>query len=89
MENLTISLTKQLGFDLKQTKDEAESNRRAKVGQSFIEKKPTNSLAEMKVPSSPVMHAFGPQQPFGKHPGRSSAMSASVVVPGLMLGQEK
>ena len=37
MENLTLSLTKQLGFDLKQTKEEAESKRRANIGSSFVE----------------------------------------------------
>jgi hypothetical protein len=33
------------------------------------------------------MHAFGPQQPLGKHPGRNAVMSASVVVPGLAAGR--
>lgn len=32
MESLTVSLTKKLGLDLRQTKEEAETRRRANVG---------------------------------------------------------
>jgi hypothetical protein len=83
MENLTLSLTKQLGFELTQTREEAETLRKARVGQSFIEKPASSLSAGLKAPAAPLMHAFGPQQPLGKHPGRVAAMSASVVVPGL------
>lgn len=86
MESLTATLTEGLGLELKQTKEEAENRRRANIGQSFVEKAPSNSLAmDTKSPKSPVMHAFGPQQPLGKHPrpARNTALSASVVVPGL------
>lgn len=37
METLTQSLTKQLGFDLSQTAQAVEEERRMKIGSSFVE----------------------------------------------------
>jgi hypothetical protein len=37
METLTQSLTKQMGFDLSETAQAAESDRRHRVGSSFVE----------------------------------------------------
>ena len=59
METLTMQLTKQLGIDLKKTKEEAENQRRKNVGSSFIEKKPEQlggNLPEKDL----TMNVFGP-----------------------------